>query len=308
MPVKKDASGRRSVEAEVEVPGTPEQVWQAIATGPGISSWFVPSDVEERDGGKAVSQFAPDGSMDSVGKVTTWSPPHRFVVETQEGAGTVATEWTVEARAGGTCVVRVVHNWFASTDDWDDQMEGHTHGWPLFFRILRLYLAHFQGQHGVSFQLMATAPEPTLTAWNALTNHWGLPVRRSAAASARHQERLPSPASCIRSAHGRSGRSCWCKPKRPAAASRISFRCRWAARCFSPGACICSARTRLQRPRTHSRCGRNGSASGLPAWAGEERKLLPAKLVRRAPHNQMKSLLLISPTETPTSVICRGPM
>ena len=35
MPVKKDASGRRSVEAEVEVPGTPEEVWQAIATGPG---------------------------------------------------------------------------------------------------------------------------------------------------------------------------------------------------------------------------------------------------------------------------------
>ena len=44
MPVKKDASGRRSVEAEVEVPGTPEEVWQAIATGPGISSWFVPTE------------------------------------------------------------------------------------------------------------------------------------------------------------------------------------------------------------------------------------------------------------------------
>ena len=44
MPVKKDSSGRRYVQAEVEVPGTPEQVWQAIATGPGISSWFVPTE------------------------------------------------------------------------------------------------------------------------------------------------------------------------------------------------------------------------------------------------------------------------
>ena len=43
MSVKKDASGRRSVQVEVEVPGTPEEVWQAIATGPGVSSWFVPS-------------------------------------------------------------------------------------------------------------------------------------------------------------------------------------------------------------------------------------------------------------------------
>ena len=42
MPVKKDESGRRSVQAEVEVPGTPEEVWEAIATGPGITSWFVP--------------------------------------------------------------------------------------------------------------------------------------------------------------------------------------------------------------------------------------------------------------------------
>ena len=35
MSVKKDASGRRSVQVEVEVPGTPEEVWQAIATGAG---------------------------------------------------------------------------------------------------------------------------------------------------------------------------------------------------------------------------------------------------------------------------------
>lgn len=47
MSVKIDASGRRSVQVEVEVPGTPEQVWQAIATGPGVSSWFVPTKVAQ---------------------------------------------------------------------------------------------------------------------------------------------------------------------------------------------------------------------------------------------------------------------
>jgi uncharacterized protein YndB with AHSA1/START domain len=49
MSVKKEASGRRSVQVEVEVPGTPEEVWQAIATGPGISSWLVPAELEDRD-------------------------------------------------------------------------------------------------------------------------------------------------------------------------------------------------------------------------------------------------------------------
>ena len=59
MSVKKEASGRRSVQVEVEVPGTPEEVWQAIATGPGVSSWFVPTEFEERDG----KPVAADGEL-----------------------------------------------------------------------------------------------------------------------------------------------------------------------------------------------------------------------------------------------------
>ena len=59
MPVKKEASGRRWIAVEAEVPGTPEQVWRAIASGAGISAWFVPSTVEEREGGQATASFGP---------------------------------------------------------------------------------------------------------------------------------------------------------------------------------------------------------------------------------------------------------
>ena len=34
------------VEIEVEIAATPERVWEAIATGAGISSWFLPTDLE----------------------------------------------------------------------------------------------------------------------------------------------------------------------------------------------------------------------------------------------------------------------
>jgi uncharacterized protein YndB with AHSA1/START domain len=51
--VKKEAPGRRSVQVEVEVPGTPEEVWQAIATGLGISSWLAPAEFEEQGGKRA---------------------------------------------------------------------------------------------------------------------------------------------------------------------------------------------------------------------------------------------------------------
>lgn len=171
MPVKKDPSGRRSVEAEAEVPGTPEEVWRAIATGPGISSWFVPTTVEGRAGGTATSNFGP--GMESVATIKLWDPPRRFVAETVEEPGTVATEWVVEARAGGTCIVRVVHSWFASADEWDKQFEGHTHGWRNFFRLLRLYLTHFSGQPSSAFQLMGMAPEPKSAAWAALMGALG---------------------------------------------------------------------------------------------------------------------------------------
>jgi uncharacterized protein YndB with AHSA1/START domain len=177
MSVKKDESGRRSVQVEVEVPGTPEEVWQAIATGHGISSWFVPSEVEEREGGTAVSHFGPGTSMDSVATITAWDPPHRFAAASQDlgpTAPAVATEWIVESRSGGTCIVRVVHSLFASTDDWDNQLEGWEYGWPSFFRILRLYLTHFRGQRCSAMQLGGVATEPKSHAWTALTGPLGL--------------------------------------------------------------------------------------------------------------------------------------
>jgi hypothetical protein len=87
---------------------------------------------------------------------------------------TVATEWIVESRGGGTCVVRVVHSWFTDKDSWDEQYEGHSHGWVAFFRILRLYLAHFSGQRGEIVQAMGAAPEPKEAAWEVLTKGLGV--------------------------------------------------------------------------------------------------------------------------------------
>lgn len=174
MPVKKHPSGERSVEAQVEVPGTPEEVWRAIATGAGISSWFVPTEMEEHAGGRAVSHFGPGGSMDSVGTIGAWEPPRRFTVETQEGPGPIATEWTITARAGGTCIVRVVHSWFASNDEWDQQFEGHEQGWQAMFRTLRLYLTHFRDQPSAAISLMGNAPGTRPEAWAALIGALGV--------------------------------------------------------------------------------------------------------------------------------------
>ena len=172
MPVKKEPSGARSVEAEVEVPGSPEDVWKAIATGPGISAWFVPTTCDEEAGGQTTSNFGP--GMDSVATITEWAPPNKFAAETEEEPGRVATEWHVEARSGGTCVVRVVHRWFTDSDEWDDQFDGHTHGWKSFFRILRVYLTHFRGEPSTIFALSPFRVSTPEEIWQAVTSSLGV--------------------------------------------------------------------------------------------------------------------------------------
>lgn len=172
MSVKMDGSGRRSIQVEVEVPGTPEEVWQAIATGPGISAWFAPAEFEERDG-KPVAMTVNFGpGMESRSVVTAWDAPRKFASEADgwfPGSPPIATEWSVEARSGGVCVVRVVQSLFASTDDWDDQLIGTEAGWPGAFRVLRMYLTHFRGQRSAFMQFMAPVAGTPADAWAMLT-------------------------------------------------------------------------------------------------------------------------------------------
>ena len=96
MSVKVESSGRRSIQVEVEVPGTPEEVWQAIASGPGISSWFAPTEFEERDGRPVAMTVNVGPGMEARSVVTAWDAPRKFVSEGDgwfPGAPPVATEW-----------------------------------------------------------------------------------------------------------------------------------------------------------------------------------------------------------------------
>lgn len=175
MPIKKDGTGKRWVEMELLVPGTPEQVWQAIATGAGNTAWFVRAEIEPRVGGRLAFDFGEEGT--SAGEVTAWEPPHKLGYverEWQPGAPPVATEVTITSRSGDRCVVRMVHSLFTSSDAWDDQVEGFESGWPGFFAVLRVYLAHFAGARAASFMTMMPSDADALATWLRLSESLGL--------------------------------------------------------------------------------------------------------------------------------------
>lgn len=178
MTVKQDASGRRSAQVELEVPGTPEEVWQAIATGPGMSSWFVPTSFEERDGKPVAMKLSFGPGMEPRSVVTAWDPPRTFTAESAAcitpGSPPMATEWTVEARQGGTCIIRIVHSLFASTDEWDGELEGTIGGWAGFLDTLRLYLTHFRGQRSAIMQVSTPVGGTDADNWDTLTTALGV--------------------------------------------------------------------------------------------------------------------------------------
>jgi len=62
------------VREEIELDASPQEVWQAIATGPGVDSWFMGhNEIEPREGGRVTLM---DGHIRGV--VTLWQPPHRL--------------------------------------------------------------------------------------------------------------------------------------------------------------------------------------------------------------------------------------
>ncbi len=177
MSVTQEANGRRSVQVEFEVKGTPEDVWQAIATGPGISSWFVPTDIDERDGKPVAVNYHFGPGMEIRSVVTAYDAPRTFAQEGDgitPGSPPIASEWRIEARAGGICVVRFVHSLFASTDEWDNELESAKFGWSGFLSILRVYLAHFRGERSAIMQVTTPIASTEAEAWDTLTAALGV--------------------------------------------------------------------------------------------------------------------------------------
>jgi uncharacterized protein YndB with AHSA1/START domain len=162
-------------ELELEVPGTPDEVWRAIATAEGISAWLMPTDLDAREGGAVTFHMGP--MADSHGQVTGFEPARRFAYE-EDWASLVghpdadvtplATEFLVEAQSGGTCVVRVVTSAFGTGAGWEETFwREMSNGWAPMLDNLRLYLTHFAGARANTMWVSAEcalAPDAAIAA------------------------------------------------------------------------------------------------------------------------------------------------
>ena len=138
------------MERTYEVAATPEQVWDAIATADGISSWMVPTRLDPQIGGEVSLDL---GEFTSTGVVTHYTPNVRFAYEEPwpiadrvedvpaemvawfDSIGVplsdvhrdlsslppIATEFLVESASGGSSVIRVVTSAYGTGADWENE-------------------------------------------------------------------------------------------------------------------------------------------------------------------------------------------
>jgi uncharacterized protein YndB with AHSA1/START domain len=135
------------VEKEIEVQATPEQIWEAIATGAGMNAWFLGSrnEVEPCEGGTVRFDVGDEVLEETV---TAWDRPHRLAYGGAPPApdGSVhAFEYVIEGRGGGRTLVRLVHSGFLG-DDWEAEYDALNEGDFMYLHLMAQYVTHFRGR------------------------------------------------------------------------------------------------------------------------------------------------------------------
>ncbi|QNE21818.1 SRPBCC domain-containing protein [Kribbella qitaiheensis] len=145
------------IEIEIPLDATPDEVWDAITTREGMTAWFFPMEVAPDENG-----VSPGGQM------TNWEPGHGYTVV----AGENTFEYLIEARDGGSAVLRFSQTGFTA-DDWEAEYEATARGWGLYFHTLALYLSAFKNEPAT--YVVAEGPESSKTAeaWQQLLSVLG---------------------------------------------------------------------------------------------------------------------------------------
>ena len=146
---------------DTTVDASPQQVWDAIATGPGISSWYIGRTTIDHE--TVHTDFG--GITMPAGTITANEPPTRFAHQspaTPDGRF-LAHEYLIEARDRSATVLRTVTSGFLPGDDWADEYEAMQYGTEMFHATLQQYLRYFPGRTATP----VTAFGPRVNDWPA---------------------------------------------------------------------------------------------------------------------------------------------
>ncbi len=181
----------RSVETELEIEASREEVWKALTDAEELVRWF-PLEAETDPGPGGFIRLCWDQHLDWHHRIEAWEPPHHLVTSyeadpklgqavsgvdpsTQGGDKKLrlAVDYKLEGR-GGKTVLRLVHSGFLASPDWDDEYDGVRCGWRFELFGLREYLERHRDKTRSVAWARAVTEAPAETIWERLTGKGGL--------------------------------------------------------------------------------------------------------------------------------------
>lgn len=129
----------RSLEKELFIKASLEQVFQALTRKEELERWFlVKADMELYPGGAI--RFEWGSGMVETGKVLVFEPPHRlsFTWEAVEPSATTITFELIPENEGTR--LRLTHSGFSRGEDWDDYYSSVEEGWRPHLNTLKAWL------------------------------------------------------------------------------------------------------------------------------------------------------------------------
>jgi uncharacterized protein YndB with AHSA1/START domain len=180
----------RAFDMALDIEAPPEDVWTALTEAGELTRWF-PLSAAVTPGAGGTMRWAWDEAWPWTFRIDAWEPARRlrllhqgyqpFDADGQPIAGApgaqspVAVEFTLEGD-GGRTHLRLVHSGFGRGEEWDDEFEGISHGWPFELRSLRHYLRHHRGRDRQYAWGRVTTPLPPEAAWTRLTSADGFAI------------------------------------------------------------------------------------------------------------------------------------
>ncbi|MGH3856843.1 MAG: SRPBCC family protein [Pseudonocardiaceae bacterium] len=154
------------ISREYELPATPEQVWDAVATGAGNLGWLFPIEIEPQEGG-AVSR--------GPSTVTSWDPPWRFACRHESEEFSADLEYLIKERDGGTILCTVIRRVYSGVvGDDEARTDGAAKHTDFYQHTLGQYLRYFSGRRATYVQAQGPANSADANAFTVLRRALGL--------------------------------------------------------------------------------------------------------------------------------------
>lgn len=166
-------------EHEIAIDATPEQVWDAITTPEGLTSWYVlDAKVVPGEGGTQWVSWGGDMAIETTHLV--WKPGERLVLghpdhANQTGWGAILQEYTIRTEAGRT-VLRLVQSGMPDDGSWDSEYECTSIGWRGFFNALKHAVERQAGRQRTPILRFGAVPGDEDAVWARLAAADGLGV------------------------------------------------------------------------------------------------------------------------------------